>query len=105
MKQSEAKVSRWSEEKKPDEATIREILAEEGLHPYRWSNAPGDVYSSHTHSYNKVIYVLSGAITFNLPDSGEKLALKPGDRLDLPAGVSHGAFVGPQGVACLEAHR
>jgi quercetin dioxygenase-like cupin family protein len=68
MKQSEAKVSKWSGEKKPDEATIREILAAEGLHPYRWSNAPGDVYSSHTHSYNKVIYVLSGSITFGLPD-------------------------------------
>ena len=105
MKQSEAKVSRWSEEKKPDEATIRGILAEEGLHPYLWSNSPGDVYSSHTHSYNKVIYVLSGAITFNLPDSGEKVALKSGDRLDLPAGVSHGAVVGPTGVACLEAHQ
>jgi quercetin dioxygenase-like cupin family protein len=105
MKQSEARVSRWPEEKKPDEAIIRGILAEEGLHPYRWSNAPGDVYSSHTHSYNKVIYVLSGSITFGLPDSDEKLALKPGDRLDLPAGVSHGAVVGPEGVACLEAHR
>jgi quercetin dioxygenase-like cupin family protein len=105
MNQSEARVSRWSDEKKPDEATIRETLAEEGLHPYRWSNAPGDVYDSHAHSYSKVIYVLSGAITFSLSDSGEKLALKSGDRLDLPAGVSHGAFVGPQGVACLEAHR
>ena len=105
MEPSKVEVTRWSDEKEPDEATIREILAEEGLHPYRWSNAPGDVYSSHAHSYNKVIYVLSGAITFSLPDSGEKLALKPGDRLDLPAGVSHGAVVGPQGVACLEAHR
>jgi quercetin dioxygenase-like cupin family protein len=105
MKESRAQVVRWSEEKKPDEATVREILAEEALHPYRWSNSPGDVYSPHTHSYNKVIYVVSGSITFGLPDYGEELALKPGDRLNLPAGVSHEAFVGPEGVTCLEAHR
>ena len=105
MKESEAKVSKWSNEKKPDEATIREILAEESLQPYRWSNAPGDVYSSHTHSYSKVIYVISGSITFRLPHYGDELTLKPGDRLDLPAGVSHGAVVGPEGVICLEAHR
>ena len=105
MEPSKVEVTRWSDEKKPDEATIREILAEEGLHPYRWSNSPGDVYSSHSHAYNKVIYVISGSITFNLPDSDEKLVLKPGDRLDLPAGVSHGAVVGTTGVACLEAHR
>ena len=28
----------------------------------------------------------------------------PGDRLDLPAGTSHDAVVGPDGVTCLEAH-
>ena len=105
MKQSAAEVIRWSEEKKPDETTIREILAEEALHPYRWSNLPGDVYSPHTHSYNKVIYVVSGSITFGLPDYGEELVLKAGDRLNLPAGTSHRAFVGPEGVTCLEAHR
>ena len=105
MQPNKVEITRWPEEKKPDEATVREILAAEGLHPYLWSNAPGDVYSSHTHSYNKVIYVLSGSITFGLPDSGEKLALKPGDRLNLPAGVAHNAVVGAEGVACLEAHR
>ena len=105
MKERGAEVIRWSEGKKPDEAKIREILAEEALHPYRWSNLPGDVYSPHTHSYHKVIYVVSGSITFGLPDYGEVLVLKAGDRLNLPAGISHRAFVGPEGVTCLEAHR
>jgi quercetin dioxygenase-like cupin family protein len=105
MKQSEAEVIRWPEEDTPDEATLREILAQEALHPYRWSNSPGDVYSPHSHSYNKVVYVVRGSITFALPDSGEELVMRPGDRLNLPAGVSHGAVVGPEGVACLEAHR
>jgi quercetin dioxygenase-like cupin family protein len=81
------------------------MLAAEGLSPYRWSNAPGDVYAAHSHTYHKVIYIVQGSITFGLPDSGGTVHLQAGDRLDLPAGVRHDAIVGPRGVACLEAHR
>ena len=105
MEQSKVEVIRWSGSAKPDEEEIRKILAAEGLQGYRWSNAAGDVYSAHSHSYNKVIHVVSGSITFGLPASDEKVTLNPGDRLNLPAGVSHNAIVGPEGVACIEAHR
>ena len=98
-------IIRWSGGTSPDEETIRKILAEEDLHGYRWSNGPGDVYSAHSHSYNKVIQVVSGSITFGLPAGDEKVTLNLGDRLNLPAGVSHNAVVGPEGVACIEAHR
>ena len=37
-------------------------------------------------------------------DTGDKVTLNTGDRLELPAGVTHDAVVGKQGVACLEAH-
>ena len=80
-------------------------MADEGLNPYSWSNSPFDVYSAHSHSYNKVIYVVQGSITFGLPELGKQLTLKTGDRLDLPAGVVHDAHVGAQGVVCLEAHK
>jgi quercetin dioxygenase-like cupin family protein len=105
MTHSKVEIIRWQEEKSPDEATLRDILAKEDLHPYRWSNAPGDVYGAHSHSYDKVIYIVSGSITFGLPDSDEQVTLHAGDRLNLPAGVSHNAVVGTSGVACLEAHR
>lgn len=80
-------------------------MAEEGLEPYRWSNGPGDVYGAHSHPYHKVIYVVQGSIKFGLPDSGDAVMLHTGDRLELPAEVSHDAVVGPEGVVCLEAHR
>jgi quercetin dioxygenase-like cupin family protein len=63
------------------------------------------VYSPHSHPYHKVIYVVRGTITFGLPDANQQLELGAGDRLDLPAGVTHDAIVGPEGVVCLEAHR
>ncbi len=80
-------------------------MVDEGLSPYSWSNRPHDIYAAHTHSYNKVIYVAQGSITFGLPELGKQVTLKPGDRLDLPAGTLHDAQVGAQGVICLEAHK
>ena len=81
-----------------------ELCAKQNLHPYSWSNGPHDIYAAHSHSYDKVIYVVRGSITFGLPELGEQLTLKAGDRLDLPAGTVHDAMVGAQGVVCLEAH-
>ncbi len=101
----ETPVTRWPEKSPPTENELRRLLADENLDPYRWSNGPDDIYTAHSHGYHKVIYVMRGSITFGLPESGERLTLHPGDRLDLPAGVRHDAVVGPQGVACLEAQR
>jgi quercetin dioxygenase-like cupin family protein len=98
-------VTPWEGGDPPSEDALRAALAGEGLLPYRWSNAPGDVYAAHRHGYDKVLYVVSGTITFGLPASGERMELSAGDRLDLPSGVAHDASVGPEGVVCLEAHR
>lgn len=98
-------VTRWSGSTPPTESTLKQRCADEGLSPYSWSNGPHDVYSAHSHSYDKVIYVLRGSITFGLPELGQKLSMNAGDRLDLPAGVVHDAVVGAEGVHCLEAHK
>ena len=79
-------------------------LRAEGLDPGRWSNGPGDRYPAHRHDYDKVIVVERGSIAFGLVERGETVQLAAGDRLELPAGTSHDAVVGPDGVACLEAH-
>ena len=94
----------WPDSAPPTESTLRRICEEQGLRPYRWSNGPGDVYSAHSHSYDKVIFAAEGSITFGLPELGQQITLKAGDRLDLPAGTLHDAQVGGQGVVCLEAH-
>ena len=105
MEPDNIEVHKWESDTTPDEAAIRKILDAEGLQPYRWSNGPGDVYGAHSHTYHKVIYVVNGSITFGLPDTGDRILLQAGDRLDLPAGISHNAVVGNKGVVCLEAHR
>nr|WP_290667680.1 cupin domain-containing protein [Ardenticatena sp.] len=105
MSTTTVSVTPWDRQEPATEAAIRARMAREGLSPYRWGNAPHDVYGVHSHPYHKVIYVVQGSITFHLPDTGEDVTLYAGDRLDLPAGVRHAATVGPDGVVCLEAHR
>jgi len=98
------RVTRWTGPELPGKAEIQRRLDEEGLEAYWWSNAPGDVYGVHSHSYGKVIYVLEGSITFGIVETGERVNLEAGDRLDLPPGMLHDAVVGSRGVVCLEAH-
>ncbi len=98
-------VTPWADSVTPTQSTLWHLMTDEGLNPYSWSNGPFDVYSAHSHSYNKVIYVVQGSIIFGLPGLGKQLSLKAGDRLDLPAGTVHDAHVGAQGVVCLEAHK
>ena len=96
-------VSRWMDPEGNDETALMDMLAQEGIRGMTWSNGPGDRYAAHSHPYNKTIYVLEGSICFVIP--GERqLELSAGDRLDLPAQISHSAVVGSQGVRCLEIH-
>ncbi|HEY2980620.1 MAG TPA: hypothetical protein VGJ22_05530 [Anaerolineales bacterium] len=100
---SAVQVTPWAGSGIPTRSALTTLLMDEGLSPYAWSNGPFDTYAAHSHTYNKVICVAQGSITFDLPDEGRALELHPGDRLDLPAGVVHAARVGSQGVVCLEA--
>lgn len=97
------KVQRWEGPGGPTEESIMNACQSEGLSPYRWGNSPGDRYPAHEHSYHKVLYCLTGSITFSI--AGTDLQLLPGDRLDLDPRTQHEATVGPEGVTCLEANR
>lgn len=101
----ELRVTPWTESTSPTESVLRELLTRECLDFYAWSNDPYDIYSPHTHAYDKVIYVVRGSITFQLIELGTWHKLNAGDRLDLPADIVHAAEVGEEGVVCLEAHK
>jgi quercetin dioxygenase-like cupin family protein len=84
-------------------AAIEAVLRREGLAPFRWGNAAGYHYPPHRHDYYSVIVCTAGSITFHV--EGADMELRPGDRIDLGAGVEHAATVGAAGVECLEATR
>lgn len=82
---------------------LADRLRDEGLTPSEWGDAPFDRYGPHLHDYDKVLVCVDGSIAFGLAPA-PPVELRPGDRLDLPAGTRHDAQVGPGGVRCLEAH-
>jgi uncharacterized protein YjlB len=99
-------VIRWKETEAPQERDLRRRMQSQGLSPYAWSNGPGERYTVHSHSYQKVLYCVRGSIRFVLPDvAGDAgvIDLATGDCMILPANVRHSAEVGSQGVTCLEA--
>jgi len=81
--------------------SVEQQLRAEADHCYQWSNGPGAEYAVHSHTYRKILYVERGSITFT-PTGMPAILMKPGDRLDLPAGTPHGAMVGEEGVTCWE---
>jgi len=103
MPSDAVRLTRWPGSEIPTEAAISHRLDAEQLDYSKWSNGPLDVYFAHSHPFHKVIYVVTGAITFRFPEEGTELTLKVGDRLDLPRGVLHEAVVSTLGVECLEA--
>ena len=96
-------LTRWSETAAPEEGELRARMAAEGLRPYSWANEGSYVYGEHDHPYHKVLYVARGSIRFVVDDTAFDMG--PGDRLDLPSGIRHSAYVGSEGVTCLEATR
>lgn len=95
----------WPGDAPPTRDDLDRALADEGLEPHWWGNGPGDRYPAHEHTYHKVLFCLSGSITFSVQPDGPRFTLKPGDRLDLPPGTSHAAAVGPEGCRCVEGWR
>jgi quercetin dioxygenase-like cupin family protein len=87
----------------PTEGDAASRLRAEGLEPRAWRSGPGDEFAWHRHASHKVLVCVDGAIVFHL--DGREVALEPGDRLELAAGVDHAATVGPRGVRCVEAFR
>ena len=70
---------------------VRARLEQEGLYPYRFDMIPGDVYGDHSHEDAEIRWVVSGCMRITV--GNEEIILKPGDRLDLAAGVIHAAGV------------
>jgi mannose-6-phosphate isomerase-like protein (cupin superfamily) len=77
------------------------FMAEGCSAPTTWSNGPLETYGRHEHLFHKVLFCLSGSITFHTDDAD--LELGAGDRLDLEPRTPHSATVGPRGCRCVEA--
>ncbi|MEM9953837.1 MAG: cupin domain-containing protein [Chloroflexota bacterium] len=98
-------IFRWKGSQHPSMMAIVAQMKEDGLRPYMWSNMPNHRYAVRSHNYDKVLYVIDGTVEVTLPDNNQRVTLKGGDRIDIPAGVRHGTIVGRKGAKCVEASK
>lgn len=97
------RVVRWSGGTNPSLPTITRLMQKDGLRPYMWTNMANHRYGVRSHGYDKVLYVIDGVLEITLPDINQRVMLRAGDRVDIPAGVRHGTIVGKTGAKCVEA--
>lgn len=72
-------------------------LRAQGLSPNPWSAGPGTHFAPHEHARTKRLYVVRGSISF------DGMELHAGDGILVPAGHTHSAVAGDDGVECVEA--
>ncbi|MBX3062892.1 MAG: hypothetical protein U0528_13250 [Anaerolineae bacterium] len=100
---AEVNLVRWHGSQHPTYQSISQKMQEEGMRPYMCTYGVNARDGVRSNNYAKVLYCVEGVIEVNLPDLGQQIALRPGDRLELPRGIRHGITVGPNGARCLEA--
>jgi quercetin dioxygenase-like cupin family protein len=89
----------------PNEQIMRGLFAAENCpHPRKWSGGPDQTYDWHAHGYHKVLFCLTGEITFQ-DREGLTHRVGPNDRLDIDAGTDHRAVAGSDGVECMESFK
>lgn len=98
-------VTRWQGSQHPNMNNIMRLVKQEQLRPYMWTNMPNHRYAVRSHNYHKVLYVIEGTVEVTLPDSNQRVTLRTGDRIDIPAGIRHGTIVGRTGAKCVEASK
>lgn len=100
---SKVQVRRWEGGQHPTLSAITRLLHNEGLRPYMWMNTPNHRHAVRSHGYDKVLYIVDGALEVTFPDANQRVRLRTGDRIDIPAGVRHAIIVGRSGAKCVEA--
>jgi mannose-6-phosphate isomerase-like protein (cupin superfamily) len=101
----EIRVQRWRGGSHPTHQAISTQMQKEGITPYMWTQGPNFRFPLRSQGYDKVLYVVEGTLEVILPDSDQRIVLRPGDRLELPRAARHAAIVGRAGVKCIEGER
>ena len=93
----------WTAPKPPKQEEARRALEAEGFDVVCWSDPPGRVYAAHAHERDESLWMIAGAMTFEI--GGRSYRLEAGDRLTLPRGVVHSAQAHDDGARYLIGER
>ena len=91
-------VKRWLAPISPSKDQIQSFFEKEGLDYFEESFDPKTVIPEHRHPFDEVRMIIKGQLLFNI--AGNKLLLKQGDKITIPANTRHSKQVQGQEV-CL----
>jgi len=92
---------RGGEQPRPEE--LRAALEGEGFAVFAWTDGPCARYEPHQHEEDESLWMLAGAMSFEV--EGARYDLAAGDRLMLPACTVHSAVAGASGASYLVGQR
>ena len=85
-------VSRWQAPILPKKEQIIMMFEAEGLQTYEERLPPQSSIQNHRHPFDEVRMVFSGELMVDV--SGNKLLLRPGDKIIIPSNTKHSKSVG-----------
>jgi quercetin dioxygenase-like cupin family protein len=84
-------VVRWQAPSLPSIEQVKMILAAEGMEPQEEVYPADAKVEEHRHPFDEIRMVVSGEIFYNV--SGNRLLLRPGDRITIPSNTRHSTSV------------
>jgi len=85
------RIERWSEERTPNPAELKQRLQTEGYSVFQCSVVTGSRYGPHAHEEDQSHWIISGELQLRV--GHETYILRAGDRDFLPANTIHSAVV------------
>lgn len=90
-------VRRWLAPLKPSKEQITALFEQDGLEYFEETFEAGTEIPKHRHPFDEIRMIISGKILYNV--SGNKVLLKPGDKITIPSNTLHSKFIEKE--ACL----
>jgi quercetin dioxygenase-like cupin family protein len=97
-------LNRWQAPSLPTPEQLKMIFSNEGLDPYLEEYRAGEKIENHKHPFDEIRMVIEGELLMDV--SGNQLALRPGDRIEIPSNTIHSTEArGSESCICLCAKR
>ena len=84
-------VRRWLAPLTPSKEQIESLFEKDGLEFFEENFEPGTKIPEHRHPFDEVRMIVEGKILYDV--SGNKVLLRPGDKIIVPSNTLHSKFV------------
>lgn len=93
-------VTRWQAPRVPDKKQVYMMFEAEGLTPIEEKFEPNTFIPDHRHPFDEVRMVVEGQLLLDI--AGNKLLLRPGDKIVIPSNTKHSKKVeGNESCLCI----